>query len=803
MTRRRSRTYILTPLLCFASIALVAMQCGAPEPREYDAQLTRTSFGIPHVLASDFGSLGYGVGFAFAEDNFCELAKLIVSVRGESAFFLGASPSNINSDLFFRFWASDERVESFQAGISPEVRAAIQGYAAGVNRFVRERGKASLPAACRDAEWVRPISERDMVRVFIRLVSLASSLNFSTGAHAVPPPANLAAVPLPSVDRLAMGSDAIRASLSMLRREDPIGSNAVALGRDATHDGRGLLLANPHFPWRGPLRFYQLHVTIPGVIDSMGAAIFGSPIPNIAFNRDLAWTHTVSTASRFVLRQLELDPTDPTAYLVDGESRPMQPFPVSVTVRENDGTTRRVDHTFYDTEFGFVIALPPFLPWTTTGAVALDDANRNNFRIIDQYLAMNQADSVEALERVLREHVGLPWVNTIAVDRFGDAYYADIGAIPHVTDAQLADCAVLLTSLVRQLVGVHLIDGSRSACRRGQDDDAPEAGIFGASSLPSIHRSDYVQNSNDSYWLANPAEPLEGFPIIIGEEGTEQALRTRLGNIQIEDFLATGAPFERQDVEQLVYANRNLSAELALAGVLSICAQTPAPTVVRSGTSIDLTETCAALSKWDGTQNLESVGSHIWREFWPGFTQVKSGGPKSVFSVPFDRNDPVHTPRDLALSDPAVVGQMLDALADATLRIEGLGLPLDASLAELQFEEHDGERIPIHGGPGSHGVYNAISTGVRAGAGYTPVRSGTSILQVVDFQNHYVQARAVLTYSQSTDPDSPHFADQTRLFSGEGWIDLPFAEEEILRDPGFERRTLREPIADSVADSFE
>jgi len=797
---RRSRASVLTLILCLSCIPLVAVQCESPPT--YDAQVSRTSFGIPHVYAEDFGSLGYGVGFAFAEDNYCELAELVVTVRGERAFFFNSGSSNINSDLFFRFWASDERIESFKDAMSPDVREAVQGYAAGVNRFVRDQGVSSLPVRCKDAEWVRPLDEDDMVRVFIRLISLASALNFSTGTHAMPPAPTIAGVqPQPAPDPSTLSPEVIRTALAVFEREDPIGSNAVALGSDVTHDGRGLLLVNPHFPWRGTLRFYQMHVTIPDVLDSMGAAIFGSPIPNIAFNRDVAWSHTVSSAARFVLRELKLDPADPTAYLVDGVSRPMQPVPVSITVRDSNGTIRTVDHTFYDTEFGFVISLPPILNWTAATAFAIQDANKNNFRIINQYLAMNQANSVESLERALEENVGLPWVNTIAVDRHGDAYYADIGAVPHVTDAQMTDCAVFFTPAVRAIAGVHLLDGSSAACQSGTDPGSPEPGIFGPSHLPSIHRSDYVQNSNNSYWLSNPAEPLEGFPSIIGSERTEQGFRTRLGNVQIEDFLATGALFEREDVQELVYGNRNLSAELALAAVLSVCSPAPAPIVVRGGQTVDLTATCAALSGWDGRQNLDSTGSHIWREFWPGF--IGPNGPSSVFSVPFDLNDAVHTPRDVALSDPAVMQRLLNELADATLAVQALGLPLDATLGEVQFEEHKGERIPIHGGPGGHGVYNAIGTRTRNGAGYTPVTGGTSILQVVDFQPHRVQVRAVLTYSQSTNPDSPHFADQTRLFSSEGWNDLPFTPSEISQDPELEQTHIQETIPETVPAQFK
>jgi acyl-homoserine-lactone acylase len=45
------------------------------------------------------------------------------------------------------------------------------------------------------------------------------------------------------------------------------------------------------------------------------------------------------------------------------------------------------------------------------------------------------------------------------------------------------------------------------------------------------------------------------------------------------------------------------------------------------------------------------------------------------------------------------------------------------------------------------------------------------------------QARAFLTYSQSDDPASPYYADQTRLFSDKQWRTILFAEDDILADP--------------------
>lgn len=67
--------------------------------------------------------------------------------------------------------------------------------------------------------------------------------------------------------------------------EAPLGSNAWAFGREATGTGAAMLLGNPHFPWAGVNRFWQVHLTMPGSLDVMGAAIGTSAGFVIGLNR--------------------------------------------------------------------------------------------------------------------------------------------------------------------------------------------------------------------------------------------------------------------------------------------------------------------------------------------------------------------------------------------------------------------------------------------------------------------------------------------------------------------------------------
>ena len=81
-------------------------------------------------------------------------------------------------------------------------------------------------------------------------------------------------------------------------------------------------------------------------------------------------------------------------------------------------------------------------------------------------------------------------------------------------------------------------------------------------------------------------------------------------------------------------------------------------------------------------------------------------------------------------------------------------------------------------------MFGMIMADLAKDKGYTPIIHGNSFIQVISWdENGRLDPRGMLTYSQSQEPESPHYADLTQLYSDGKWIRFPFSEEEILADP--------------------
>jgi acyl-homoserine-lactone acylase len=108
-----SAAIALTGLVPMATAAPAVSRANTPAARQLTAVIRRTTGGAPHILARNWTDLGFGYGYAFAQDNLCTMADDYVTVEGQRSRYFGPRASylqratgtattNLDSDLFFR-----------------------------------------------------------------------------------------------------------------------------------------------------------------------------------------------------------------------------------------------------------------------------------------------------------------------------------------------------------------------------------------------------------------------------------------------------------------------------------------------------------------------------------------------------------------------------------------------------------------------------------------------------------------------------------------------------------------------------
>lgn len=802
MRHRRSR--FSPAALCLAALCLVASGLLAVPSRAfatnesangYSAVIRRTSYGIPHITGSSLANVMFGQGWAYAEDRFCDLDDQVIKVRSQRAkwFGPGAGGANIATDLGYREIDIMGLAAAQLARLSTKESQVLEGYVAGFNGYLAKVGAGHVPGWCAGAPWITPITDVDVLAYQRDVALLASGQNFLAAMAVAAPPGSAAATVGGAV--VAQG---VRAALAQRAGDGAPGSNGWALGSQKSTTGKGALVANPHFPWQGNLRFWESQLTVPNQLNVYGGSLGGVPGVQIGFTDKVAWTHTIAAGARYTFYSLRLVPGSPTRYLVDGVPEAMTSKTVTIQVNYGSGP---VDYTttLYQSRYGPIIdlsSIDPSLGWTASSALTYRDANIDNDRIMRQWLDIAQAPDVAGIRDALARDQGIPWVNTIAADSAGHAWYADGSQTPDLSAASRAEWA-------SNPLGI--LDGSTSANAWVAAPGARSPGLIPFGAQPQMLRDDYVFNANDSHWLANTDQLLVGYSPLQGAEGTPQTVRTRQNVALLSGgFPGTVDPSGRFSLSGLgtaILSDTTFTSDQLTSAVVTACRARGSTPVVVDGAAVNISAGCSALAAWDRRFDVTSSGAVLWRETIASVLDqypdaLTTAGP--LWGVGFDPADPGHTPRG-APADPTA---LLQAMARAVVRLRGLGYAPDVPLRAVQYTVKNSAHIPVPGAGESVGIANAVyfeddtntsqeprmSGGTPlpgtdlTTAGYV-VNYGTSFLATVQYTGSGPQARGLLTFGESGDPSSPHYSDQTRLFTTKTLRPMLFDDTAINTDP--------------------
>ena len=773
-------------------------------------RVERTAHGLVHVTAPDIALLGYGVGYAQAQDRGCETANALVTARGERSLWFGPEGGGVLGarimpnrivDRFVRGHMDDVALERAWHAVSPEAQALADGVMRGYNRWVAEAmadGQAQVraaeaagtvaamaatppppggprgPTGCGAAPWLRPMSLVDLHRlVELQAVASGEAAWADAIAGAQPPLSHPLHEPAP-MPPLGTGPGAREVA-------GRPGGVAIAVG-GASHGA--LLYADPAGPWTGPDRAWAVHLVIPGVLDAVGAT--HGPLPMLATgaNATLAWSATRSPARRFTLHQLVLVPGDPTSYVVDGRRERMTSRTVRTLEPDVQGAMQPQDVTLWRSRYGPVVVAPQAgLGWSDTTAWSLQDAQAGHAGALETWLDVARAPDIDALHAALARQ-GLADTAVVAAGADGRVAWAEAGAVPDVSREQMAACAAPGgAALLWARHGLAVLDGSRAACDWRRDPAATRPGVRAAASLPWIEGRGVLQESGAGWRWARvdpPAGPAATHGAPAGPPATRGAPTAPAATRDAADLLEPAAraawtPLQGGDAAPLPLAARAwldrlaahagpLEAETLLAWRAE--ASDEAGVLVMDdllqacrGAATEATRTgCAALARWDRSDRVDAPGATLFHEWW---RQVR--GLPDLWRVPFDPADPLHTPRglrvDAGLLPPGATprrSELLDALGQAVFTLRQAGFAPDAPLARSQVVDAEGERIALPGGPvdaGARLVVEGRGALALSRAGVQP-DWGSDWWQVASFEADGLHLRALLVGGAGSGDDS-------------------------------------------------
>lgn len=417
-------------LLGLALLAVVALaswepyfaeQPGPPPPeRAYTAEILRDQWGVPHISGKTDADVAFGIAWAHAEDDFATLQEVVAMTRGRYGAIAGTDGAAV--DFAYHFLGARQTAERHYAELPADVRAVIEGYASGLNRYA-----AKHPGEVRLARLF-PVNGQDIAAGFALrqpfffgldrvLKPLAEGTPFRP-EHG-PPLRQGGAAP-------AAGTTGDQAALSrpmplpMGETAENSGSNAFAVAPERSGDGATRLISNSHQPYRGGVAWYELVIESDEGWHFAGATFPGSPYPFLGHNENLGWTNTVNRPDLIDIYQLELDTTG-TQYKLDKQWQPLEQTRVWLPVR-----------------FGPIVLPVPRKVWRTKhgpamvnarGAFAVRYAGIDSIASLEQYYRITKAKDFAEWQRAMSLQ-GVPATNFIYADKAGNIAYWYNAALP-------------------------------------------------------------------------------------------------------------------------------------------------------------------------------------------------------------------------------------------------------------------------------------------------------------------------------------------------------------------------------------
>ena len=480
-----------------------------------------------------------------------------------------------------------------------------------------------------------------------------------------------------------------------------IGSNALAFNRSKTGSDHVMLAVNAHQPLEGPAAWYEAHLVSEEGWNAMGGLFPGGPVIFHGTNEHLGWAHTVNHPDKIDIFELEMDPQNKRRYRMDSSWHTLEKRKIALRIKIFLGLKIRIKKVAYYSKYGPVIR-------NDKGYFAFKMSVFDEIRAVEQWYNMNKSQNLNEFKEAL-EMVAIPSFNIMYADRYDNIFYVSNGKIPF-RDSKFDWKKTLPGNTSRTLTEEY-----------HKFEDLPQL------TNPS---SGYLFNTNNSAYSASAADDnlsFDDFDSTMGYQLHENnrsirfmQLMEQYDTISWENFLSIKYDATLPDS---LYYNINVNAVFRMDPLL---AGKAAPTV-------------RILQKWNRRGELNEIGAAHFNEFY-----LHLMGKKNRIDV--DEVKPI---------------QMIESLHYAHEKLLKNFGKISVTLGEYQFLVRGDKTLPMRGlGDVLAAMYSRpYKEGKVKGV------AGDSYIMLVRYPSQGLPIiETVNSYGASNRPESPHYADQMKMF---------------------------------------
>lgn len=689
-----------TAIIYSVIVALSFFSCTEKDSQN-QTEILWDKWGVPHVYAADEAEMYHAFGWAQMQSHANLILKLYAESRGMGSEIFGER--YLESDRLFHLFNLTDSAQAQYERFTGDEKLFLDSFVRGLNDYA-EANPEEIDEKFRK---VLPVTAIDVLAHGKRVINL----EFLSGRD--------------------IGQSFNE--LKELEKEITPGSNSYAIAPAKSESGKAMLVANPHLPWNDLYMFFEAHLNAPD-FDVYGVTLVGMPVLNIAFNKNLGWTHTVNTidaSDRYVLT-LEGD-----GYILDGEVRSFDEKSVVIKVLQDDSSIVDKEIKLKYSQHG------PIIFEHGDKAYALRIAGLDNDSYFYQYHKMGKSDNFDEFEDALKM-MQIPMFNVVYADKAGNIMYLFNGNVPEMSEGDWK-------------FWNDKVDGTRS--------DLIWHSYHDYGDLPKLFNPEtgFVQNANDAPWTATYPLMLnsEDYPAYMSPKPEELPASFRaqraINLIKDDDSIS---------FEELVDYKLDTGMEVAerfLDDLLAAVEQYPDPVAV---------EAAAVLRNWDGETNTDSKGAVLFARWID-----KLGN--DMYAVPWSIENPVTTPDGLKDPEKAVA-----ILVEAADEIDIAYGSMDVAWGNVNRFRVGKIEFPGNGGNHDYGVFRTMYFKAPKERNINYAFHGDTYVAVVEFGDN-VRAKVLLSYGNSTQTGNRFMGDQLEMLSENQLRDAFLSKEVVLNNLAF------------------